>query len=85
MYSDFVHTAVVYGRTIISEYFLHEYMKSVRYYSCGDGFNSCCQCVYAAVLFYQLESVLPSCCACCILGGYFFVCFSVERLGFGLP
>lgn len=30
VYSDFVHTAVTYGRTIISEYFLHEYMKSVR-------------------------------------------------------
>lgn len=30
VYADFVHTAVTYGRTIISEYFLHEYMKSVR-------------------------------------------------------
>ena len=30
VYSDFVHTAVTYGRTIISEYFLHEYMKSVK-------------------------------------------------------
>ena len=31
VYSDFVHTAVTYGRTIISEYFLHEYMKSIRW------------------------------------------------------
>lgn len=30
VYSDFVHTAVTYGRTIISEFFLHEYLKSVR-------------------------------------------------------
>lgn len=30
VYADFVHTSVTYGRTIISEYFLHEYLKSVR-------------------------------------------------------